>query len=53
LGNKKTESIQEWERPWSFYVDTRTDSKVTHDDYNQSLEWHDIVLQLCSMPKRI
>ena len=36
LGNKKTESIQEWERPWTFYVDTRTDSKVTHDDYTSS-----------------
>ena len=36
LGNKKTDSIQEWERPWSFYIDTRTDSKVNHDDYTSS-----------------
>lgn len=36
MGNKKTESIQEWERPWSFSVDTRTDSKVTHEDYTSS-----------------
>lgn len=29
LGNKKkTESIQEWNRPWSFAIDIRTDSKV-------------------------
>jgi len=36
LGNKKTQSVQEWERPWTFYVDTRTDSKVTHADYERS-----------------
>jgi DNA/RNA endonuclease G (NUC1) len=36
LGNKKTESIQEWERPWTFYIDIRTDLKVTHDDRLES-----------------
>jgi endonuclease G len=36
LGNKKTKSIQKWVRPWTFYVDTRTDSKVTHEDYTSS-----------------
>jgi endonuclease G len=36
LGNKSNDSVQEWERPWSFFVDTRTDSKVTHDDYTSS-----------------
>ncbi len=36
LGNKKTESVQEWERPWTFFVDERTDSKVTHKDYESS-----------------
>lgn len=36
LGNKKTDSVQEWERPWNFVVDIRTDSKVTHEDYESS-----------------
>lgn len=36
LGNKKTESVQEWERPWTFFVDDRTDSKVSHNDYTSS-----------------
>ena len=36
LGNKKTEFVQKWERPWTFFVDDRTDSKVAHDDYTSS-----------------
>lgn len=36
LGNKKTDFVQEWERPWTFVVDIRTDSKVTHEDYESS-----------------
>lgn len=36
LGNKKTDSVQEWERPWAFFTDDRTDSKVSHDDYTSS-----------------
>ncbi len=36
LGNKMNDSVQQWERPWTFFVDVRTDSKVTHEDYESS-----------------
>jgi endonuclease G len=37
LGNLKTDmTVPKFERPYSFYVDNRTESKVSHNDYTSS-----------------
>ena len=37
LGNLKNDcTVPKFERPYSFYVDNRTKSKVSHDDYTSS-----------------
>ncbi len=33
LGNKRTDTIQKWERPPRFEVDYRTTARISHEDY--------------------